>query len=121
MLNVREGALLSIGKSSHINFGSRVSCFTEILIGEDCLIASYANILDHGHKYDLMNSPSKTEYIKAGIKIEKGVWLGTKVQINKGTTIGKYAVVGSNSVVTKSLGEASVYGGIPAKLLKSNK
>ncbi len=116
MLNVRRGAKLSLGNNCHINFGSRISCFKSIEIGNDTLIASYNNILDH--EFDFRRPPSTTEHTKDTIKIGNGVWLGTKVQVGKKIYIGDFVVVGANYVVTKTLESSSVYGGVPAKLIR---
>lgn len=115
MLNVRKNAKLNIGNRVHIGFGTRISAFEKINIANDVLIASYVNILDHNHKYNLKSAPAPHSYDIAPIEIFEGVWLGTKVQINKGVTIGRYCVIGSNSVVTKSLEYGKAYGGIPVK------
>ena len=100
-----------------IGYGGRVSCFERINIGNNTLIASYANILDHNHKFDLKRVPSTTLYDCMPIDIAEGVWLGTKVQVNKGVSVESFSVVGANAVVTKSL-KRGVYGGIPARKIK---
>lgn len=117
-IKVKKGAELIIGDNVHINKGSRISSFRSIKIEKNTLIASYCNLLDHNHTYTLLSAPSTKEYECSPIHIEEGVWLGTKVQVNKGVKIGKFTVVGSNAVVTKDVESSSVYGGIPAKKLK---
>lgn len=53
--------------------------------------------------------------IGAGITIEDYVWIASRVTILPGVTIGRGAVVASNSVVTKDIPAMTIYGGIPAK------
>jgi maltose O-acetyltransferase len=55
------------------------------------------------------------------IFIEDDVWIGRNVVILPGIRIGKGCIVGANSVVTKNLEEYSIYGGVPAKLIKKRK
>lgn len=117
-INVKKGATLIIGDNVHINKGVRISSFDSIIIGSNTLIASYCNILDHNHKFDLISPASITEYDCAPIKIGTGVWLGAKVQVNKGVEIGEFTIVASNSVVTKKIESNSIYGGIPATKIK---
>lgn len=117
-LKVKKGARLLISDNVHINKGVRLSSFDSIEIGNDTLIASYCNILDHNHKYDLKSPASPKAYDTAPIKIGKGSWLGTKVQVNKGVIIGEFCVVASNAVVTRDLLDSCVYAGIPAKKIK---
>ena len=46
------------------------------------------------------------------------VLIGANVFINPGTTVGENSVVGSNSVVTKNIPPFTIYGGVPAKLIR---
>lgn len=100
-INVKKNAKLIIGDNVHINKGVRISSFESTDIGNDVLIASYCNLLDHNHQFDLKSPASTKNYDCAPIKLENGSWLGTKVQVNKGTTVGEFSIVASNSVVTK--------------------
>lgn len=52
------------------------------------------------------------------IKIENDAWIGMNCIILKGVTIGKGAVVGAGSVVTKDVPEWTVVAGNPAKIVK---
>ena len=58
-------------------------------------------------------------YSKGPVIIEKNVWIGDKVTILPGVTVGQGAVIAANSVVSKDVPAFSVVGGIPAKLLKN--
>ena len=53
------------------------------------------------------------------VLIKKGCWIGRNVCILPGVTIGKGSVVGSNSVVTKDVGDFMVFAGNPAKFIKN--
>ena len=55
---------------------------------------------------------------KGSITLEPDVWIGTGSVILPGVTIGEGAVVGANSVVTRSVPPYTVVGGIPAKKIK---
>lgn len=55
---------------------------------------------------------------KGSVIIENDVWIGHSVVILSGITIENGAVVGANSVVTKSVGPYEIWAGNPAKLLK---
>ena len=58
-------------------------------------------------------------YTAGPVIIEDGVWIGDKVTILPNVRIGKNAVIGANSVVTKDIPENCVAGGIPAKIIKT--
>jgi acetyltransferase-like isoleucine patch superfamily enzyme len=50
--------------------------------------------------------------------IKNDVWIGTQAVIRRGVTIGNGAIIGANSFVNKDVPDYSVWGGVPAKLLK---
>ena len=55
---------------------------------------------------------------KGFITIDADAWIGTGAVILPGVTIGEGAVVGANSVVTKSVAPYTVVGGVPAHEIK---
>ena len=52
------------------------------------------------------------------ITIKEDAWLGTGSIILPNVTVGKGAVVGAGSVVTKDIPDFSVAAGVPAKIIK---
>ena len=55
----------------------------------------------------------------APIRIKSNAWLGLRSIILKGVTVGKGAIVGAASVVTKDVPDFTVAVGVPAKSVKS--
>ncbi|OON90174.1 MAG: hypothetical protein ATN32_04550, partial [Candidatus Epulonipiscium fishelsonii] len=55
----------------------------------------------------------------APIHIKSGVWIGGNSIILKGVTIGKNSVVATGSIVTKNIPANQLWGGVPAKYIKS--
>ena len=51
--------------------------------------------------------------------IKKGAWIGAGATIMPGVTVGKYAIVGAASVVTRDVGDYEVVVGSPARLVKT--
>jgi acetyltransferase-like isoleucine patch superfamily enzyme len=58
------------------------------------------------------------ETSKTSVEIEEDVWIGANCVILPGVTIGRGAVIGAGSVVTKSVPAYSIYVGNPAKLMR---
>ena len=56
--------------------------------------------------------------VKGKVILENDCWLGAGVIILPGITIGKCAVVGAGSVVTKDVEPFTVVAGVPAKVIK---
>lgn len=52
------------------------------------------------------------------ILIKKNAWIGARVSILPGVTIGENAIVGTGSVVTKDIPDNAVAVGNPARVIK---
>lgn len=112
-----------IGKNCNIGAYNHISCINKIIIGDNFLSGKWVTIVDnsHGNTEDaLFECPSLRNLLSKGpIVIGKNVWLGDKVTILPGVTIGDGVVVGANSVVTKDIPAYSVACGNPAKVVKT--
>ena len=114
----KEGKII-IGNNTGISNSTIVSC-SKIIIGNNVLIGGSCKIYDTD-----FHSINPVERIKgAGTKCKDvticdGVFIGAHSIILKGVTIGKNSVVGAGSVVTKDIPENEVWGGNPAKFLKT--
>ena len=84
-----------------------------ITIENNVLIGAQAKLISNNHDvYDRAVLTVKPVLIK------EGAWIGAGVSVLPGVTVGKYAVVGANSVVTKDIPDYAVAVGIPAKVVK---
>ena len=52
------------------------------------------------------------------VRIGEGCWIGERVCILPGITIGKKCVVGAGSIVTKNIPDYCMVAGSPAKVIK---
>jgi acetyltransferase-like isoleucine patch superfamily enzyme len=113
---------LTVGNNFVMNGYSRVIAHDHIEIGNNVVVARFVSILDHDHAFH-RNTPGGDltfdGYITAPIKIGNNVWLGDKVSIMKGVTIGDNVIIGANSVVTKDIPANCIAAGIPAKVIKN--
>lgn len=105
-LNIFNDVQIS-GKSS-IDFTGRVS------IGSKALISPGVEILTHDHGYDSHSSPIPCDLI-----IEEEAWIGMNAIIMPHVNrIGKRAIIGVGSIVTKAVPEMAIVAGNPAKIIK---
>lgn len=111
---------ISIGDNFVLNGYSRIIAHEQIEIGNNVVIARHVTILDHDHAYKkgADGNIAFDGYSTAPIKIGNNVWLGDKVSILKGVTIGNNVIIGANAVVTKDIPANSIAAGIPAKVIK---
>jgi len=75
-------------------------------------------ILARGHNYKVYNKDRQVEIIEKPIHIKEGAWISSGVIILGGVTIGKNAVVGAGSIVTKNIPNNAIVAGNPAKIIK---
>lgn len=109
---VFPGAELSLG-SGYINAGCKIRSAQSISIGENVAIGTDVTILDSDH-HSICGKPIAT----APVVIEDHVWIGTRVTILKGVTVGKGSIIAAGSVVTKSVPANSIVAGAPARVVK---
>jgi maltose O-acetyltransferase len=99
--------------NDHCYFDSR----ERITLGERVGLSPYVMLLTSGHH---LGSPVQRfgQFVRSPITIEDGAWLGARVIVLGGVTIGAGAVVAAGAVVTKDLEPNGLYAGIPAKRVK---
>jgi len=91
-----------------------------VTIGKHCLIASNVYITDHDHNIELPRSnPLYRDTLQVSVvTVSDYVWIGEKVNILKGVTIGESSIIGAGSTVTKDIPPFSIALGSPAKVIK---
>jgi acetyltransferase-like isoleucine patch superfamily enzyme len=120
-LRCHEGTL-TLGDKSNLARDISINCYLDVEIGDSALIADDVYISDFDHRFDDLATAIKDQGItKSRVRIERDVWLGTKVTVCRGVQIGEGTVVGANAVVTKDLPAFSVAVGVPARVIKDRK
>lgn len=112
---VRPEARLVIEEHAFINWGVNIGVVHEViigahsLIGDDCIIYDTDWHSGDGSRSDLSGAPTR---------IGRGVWLGARVIVLKGVSIGDNTVVAANSTVTHDLPSNVLAAGSPARVIK---
>lgn len=123
---VDNNKTLFIGKNFQMNDYVHISAVKSVCIGDNVLLASKIYISDctHGsyigdeNDSDPLLNPADRPLSVKPVIIEDNVWLGEFVSVLPGVTIGKGAIVGANSVVSKNLPPYVIAVGSPAKPIK---
>lgn len=90
-----------------------------IEIGDDTIIGFESIILTATHISKDKDIPIRKQgMFCAPVKIGRNVWMGARVIVMPGITIGDGAVIAANSVVTKDIPPNTIYGGVPAHFVR---
>ena len=106
---------IQIGNYCLICPGVRIGSAHEIVVGDNCMIASNAYVTDSDW-HDIYNriSIGKT----APVSIENNVWIGDSAIVCKGVTIGENSIIGAGAVVVDNIPANCVAAGNPARVVK---
>lgn len=111
-------AKILIGAGTATSNNVSMIAMESIRLGKDCRIGDMTMILDCDfHEVDPVTrneGPGTT----APVALGDNVWIGSRVIILKGVTIGDNSVIAAGSVVTKSIPANTVAAGIPAKVIR---
>jgi acetyltransferase-like isoleucine patch superfamily enzyme len=117
---IRAGdAPVEIGQFSQIGPFTVVLGGVGVRIGDNVMIGPHCCIAAGNHDYKQIEKPMRFagNLAKGPIVIEDNVWIGANVTITDGVRIGRDAVVGAGSVVTKDVAPYDIVGGVPARVL----
>jgi len=120
---VREKGCLVIGNNVGIS-STAIICDKHIQIGDFVKIGGNVVIYDtdfHALDSDLRNE-KQADYNNTNqeaVIIESNVFIGAHSTILKGVRIGENSIIGACSVVTKSIPRNEIWGGNPAKFIRS--
>ena len=111
---------IRIGNGVYIGRHAYFVAIDSITIGDGCVLSEYVYITDNAHGLHPNNGPIMKQPLesKGPVHIGRKCFLGFRVSIMNGVTLGEYSVVGANSVVTRSFPAYSMVAGTPAKLIK---
>ena len=111
--NLRIGDKCVFGKDNTVN------CFLDIEFGARTIVADWVYVCDFDHVYADVTRPIKDQgIVKSPVRVGPDCWLGVKVSVLRGVSIGTGSVVAAHAVVNRDLPAMSVAGGVPARVLK---
>jgi len=110
-------AQVRIGQRSQLNPYTVIYGGSGVTIGSDVMIAPHCVLAAGNHDHTQLDQPMRSapSISRGPIVIEDDVWIGAHCTITDGVTIGRGAVVGANSVVTRDVPAYAIVAGVPAK------
>jgi lipopolysaccharide O-acetyltransferase len=121
-----EGTLIRIGANVAMNDDVHIGAVESVTIGDRVLVASKVFITDHDHgcygkgqiHTDPRIAPGERPLSASPVVIEDDVWLGEFVSVLAGVRIGRGAIIGTMSTVTRDIPPYCIAIGSPARVVK---
>lgn len=116
-----KGDEVEIGDYSSI--GANCTLHPKVKIGKYVMMGPEVYMVGNNHITVDTNLPmcfqGKNDNLP--IVIEDDCWIGARVMIMPGKTVGKGSILASGAIITKDVEAYSIMGGNPAKLIKKRK
>lgn len=109
---------IDIGSNVGIGGHSYISCPSCLTIGDNTITGQYLSIHAQNHIYEDGTTPIRLQGTTAkGVVIGADCWIGAKVTILDGVSVGDGSIIAAGAVVTQTFAPKSIIGGVPAKLI----
>lgn len=131
LLTFAHGGEIRIGSDCYVGEHSKIWSARSIIIGDRVLISHAVTILDnmthpleagarHRHFRTIVEAghPKDIDLGERPVEVEDDVWIGCQSVILRGVRIGRGAIVGAGSVVTKDVAPGVIVAGNPAKFIR---
>lgn len=121
--NIEHGAAIvsndiSIGPNSGIGINSWIQ--GPVSIGADVMMGPECRIYTRNHAHADLARPMRLQGFEAprAVTIDDDVWLGARVMIMPGTTVGRGSILAAGTIVTRDVPPYSVVAGVPARIVR---
>lgn len=107
-----------IGDRCVIGRGNMITAKNSIKLGNDVIIGAFVQIIDHNHGMDLGTTIRAQRAAIGTVQIGDDVWIGAGAKILNNVKIGNGVVIAANAVVTDSVPDNAIVGGVPARVIR---
>ena len=114
---VENPANVTIGDHCGINEGVFILGAHRVEIGSYVVLSARVMLIDTGLAVNEFEHHDFPKHVPGFIKIEDGAWIGAGATVLPNVTIGRKAIVGAGSVVTKDVPPMTIVAGNPAKVI----
>lgn len=116
-----NGPSIVTGKTylgSNVNFnGMEISGGGQVFVGNNFHSGPGCLMISQNHNFNSGNAiPYDSTYIYKDIVIKDNVWLGSRVIVLGGVTIGEGAIIQAGSCVVSDIPDYAIAGGHPARV-----
>ncbi len=124
-VNIEQNALfsakVSLGDYSGIGINARIN--GECAIGHHVMMGTDVVIITKNHAFNRTDIPMMDQGFEEErpVVIGNDVWIGDRVIILPGVTVGNGSILAAGAVVTHDVPAYAIVGGVPAQVIKMRK
>ncbi len=111
------GSNIVLGNNFYANFDCVMLDGAPITIGDNVLFGPRVSIYTSNHAADAEERVAGGCYARP-VSVGDNTWIGGGVTVNPGVSIGRNAIIGSGSVVTRSVPDNCLAAGVPARVIR---
>ena len=121
-VNIEHGAVfssrVSLGDYSGIGVNARIN--GTCTIGHHVMMGVDVVVITRNHAFGRTDIPMMDQGFEEEqpVVIEDDVWIGDRVMILPGVTVGHGSILAAGAVVTHDVPAFSIVGGVPARVIK---
>jgi acetyltransferase-like isoleucine patch superfamily enzyme len=117
-IRAHEGEVV-IGAKTVMGQECTISSFQHVSIGRECIVADRVMLIDFDHGVVEVERPIRDQGIyKRDVRVGHNVWVGYGACFLRGAVVGDNAVIGTYTVVTRTVPANAVAAGVPVKVLR---
>jgi sugar O-acyltransferase (sialic acid O-acetyltransferase NeuD family) len=104
---VGTGSIMLAGVvlTADVTIGDHVVVMPNAVLTHDVIVEDYVSI-------------GSNTSIAGGVRLRPGAYVGQNCTIREGLTIGAWSMIGMGAAVTQDVGDAEVWAGVPARLVR---
>ena len=110
---------VELGEHVFIGRGAIFDLCGDLSIGAGTMLAPLCFVTDHNHGTAPGTPMWRQPNVYAPVRIGADCWLGARVTVLPGISIGDGAVVAAGSVLTQDVAPGAIVGGVPARFIRN--
>ena len=111
------GTNIAVGRNVYMNFNCVILDVAPVTIGDNVMMGPAVQIYTASHPLRAAERTAGREFARP-VAVGADVWIGGAAVINPGVRIGRGAVIGSGSVVTRDIPESVLAAGNPCRVIR---
>ncbi|WP_082502848.1 DapH/DapD/GlmU-related protein [Nocardioides sp. Leaf307] len=110
---------ITLGSDIFLNRGVEIHAASPVRLGARVHVGPGTVFVTSSHELSSDSHQRAGASTTLPIDVGDGTWLGARVTVLGGVTIGRGVVVAAGAVVTGDLADDGIYGGVPARLIRA--